>query len=314
MLPHTSRAAFLFSVFCVFLNRVWLSRAFSSSSSLSNSQQPFEDYQSRSTASPEQSSDFSEGIEERRKRLHESLLNLGVDPSLLIDSPDEAGTAAVRAYTSFLLPKSPGAFAVTQTPTRASTVANNISFLIREYQSHQEEWLRNHDRTLAEAAGHPRQPLTLVLDNLRSAANVGNILRAAETANIENVVMAGITPSPPHPSVLKTAVGAAEYVPFESVPSTLEAVRDLQKQGVTVVGVETTSRSIPLWDMDFTTMSPVALVLGNEMVGVDVSVLNACDTWVCIPTRGVKNSLNVGNCAAIVMWEVLRQWERYGRD
>lgn len=264
-------------------------------------------YASRSTASPEETSQFSAGSEKRKERLHNALLDLGIDPIRIESSPDFYGSAAVRAYSSFILPKSAGALAVADSPTRASVVANNISFYMREHKSHQEEWLRNHDRSLAETQSTPRQPLYILLDNVRSAANVGNILRAAETARVTQVILCGITPGPPNKKVMKTAVGAAEYVPFEQAPSALEAVRSLQSRGVSVFGVETTSKSTPMWETDFP--APLALVFGNELVGVHADVLQECDGLVCIPTNGVKNSLNVATCASIVVWEALRQWQ-----
>jgi tRNA G18 (ribose-2'-O)-methylase SpoU len=275
----------------------FLSQAFSAS--------PKDSYVSKSTATPEQSSLFSQGSESRKERLDIALSDLGISPSSLTEN--ECGTAALRTYRSFLLPKSRGALAVAESPQRATVVANNISFYMREYRSHQEEWIVNHDKSLHQSSSKQRQPLTLVLDNVRSAANVGNILRAAEAAHISSVCLCGMTPTPPHPKVLKTAVGSAEYVPYTKSGSTLDVVRELQNEGVTVLGVETTSRSTPMWQ---TTMpQPLALVFGNELVGVHVDVLKECDGLVCIPTNGIKNSLNVATCASIVMWEALRQWQ-----
>ena len=261
-------------------------------------------YVSKSTAAPEQSTLYSEGSGLRKERLHAALHDLGIDPSVFTES--QCGcSAAVRAYQSFILPKSKGALAVAESPQRARVVANNISFYIREYRSHQEEWIVNHDKCLGKVT-RERLSLMLVLDNIRSAANVGNILRAAEAAHISSIHLCGMTPAPPHPKVLKTAVGAAEYVHYIQSGSTLEVVRELQNKGVTVLGVETTSKSTPLWE---TTMpQPLALVFGNELIGVHVDVLKECDGLVCIPTSGIKNSLNVATCASIVMWEALRQW------
>lgn len=260
-------------------------------------------YVSKSTAAPEQSTFYSEGSESRKERLHSALNDLGIAPSTVTES--QCGSAALRAYQSFILPKSKGALAVAESPQRARVVANNISFYIREYRSHQEEWIVNHDKCLGKNT-RERLPLTLVLDNIRSAANVGNILRAAEAAHISSIHLCGMTPAPPHPKVMKTAVGAAEYVPYTQSGSTLEVVRELQNKGVAVLGVETTSKSTPMWE---TTMpQPLALVFGNELVGVHVDVLQECDGLVCIPTSGIKNSMNVATCASIVMWEALRQW------
>jgi len=269
-------------------------------------------YKSRSTANPDPTTPYATNTTSRRLKLDSALTSLGIDTSDLTTNPAYRGTAALRSYTSFLLPKSDGAFAIAESPHRAVVVANNISFLLREHRSHQEEWVRNHDRSLSEAnALHPqRQPLIVLLDNIRSAHNVGNILRAAEAARVTNVYLCGITPTPPNPKVLKTALRSAAYVPHQHAGSTMDVVRDLQAQGVTVYGVETTSTSTSLWDVEMT--QPLALVFGNEVVGVHADVLEVCDGVVRVPMLGVKNSLNVATCASIVMWEVLRQWDVEG--
>jgi 23S rRNA (guanosine2251-2'-O)-methyltransferase len=286
-------------------------------------------YQSRSTATPDASSQFYVGADDRRERLHQALHEIGLNPTDLIDLPEYRGSAALRTYSSFLLPKSEGALAMTNQPQRAAVVANNISFLMREHRSHQQEWLRNHDRSLREAEEllSQRNPITLVLDGIRSAHNVGNILRAAEAAKCQEVILCGsMTPAPPNAKVLKTALGAAEYVPYQTVGSTIEAVQTLKRNNVKVIGVETTSRSVPLWkasffeskdgDKDATPqeMQQVAFVFGNELVGVDTTVLEECDELVAVPTHGIKNSLNVATCASVLIWEALRQWDSIQGD
>lgn len=262
----------------------------------------------------------------RRTRLESALVSVGVDVESLLSSQEYRGTAALRAYGSFVLPKSEGALAVAESPQRALVVANSISFYLREHKSHREEWIVNHDRSLREAedslssGDHDLPRLIVILDNLRSAHNVGNILRAAEAARVRHVYLAGITPTPPNPKVLKTAVGAAAYVPHTHVGTALEVVRDLQtNHRVRVWGVETTSRSQSLWktrfstdhqhDSDSNNDGGLALIFGNEVVGVHTEVLNECDGLVSVPMMGIKNSLNVATCASIVMWEVLRQWD-----
>ena len=215
-------------------------------------------YTSKSTANIDAFSEFHEGSDERRERLHAALVDIGISVESLVESPEFKGSAAIRTYNSFILPKSKGALAMTKQPQRASVVANNISFLMREHRSHQEEWLRNHDRSLQEAEELQEQRLShapkvvLLLDDIRSAHNVGNIIRAAEASGCEKVIMCGsMTPSPPNPKVLKTALGAAEYVPYQSSISTLQAVRDLKAQGYRIFGVETTSKSKMLWRVSF---------------------------------------------------------------
>mmetsp|Transcript_3049 Transcript_3049/g.8838 ORF Transcript_3049/g.8838 Transcript_3049/m.8838 type:complete len:352 (-) Transcript_3049:232-1287(-) len=281
-----------------------------SQSSSSSSASAAPQYRSRSTAQPDAEAEFAVGSAVRQERLDEALKDLGFDACALTDDPAFRGSAALRMYSSFILPKSEGAFATAELPQRASVIANSIAFKAREMRSHQEDWLRNHDKSLAEADKDQKQrfPLTIVLDNLRSAHNVGNILRLAEAARITNVILCGITPAPPNPKILKTALGAADYVPFEQAGSTLDVVRKLKKEGLAVWGIETTSQSTTIWKVDMPT-SGVAVILGNELVGVDAKVLKECDELICLPTHGVKNSLNVATCASVVVYEALRQWD-----
>lgn len=306
------------------------------SSSLSSDSLVAEAYKSRSTSIPDgDNAIFHLGSEMRRKRLDEALVDIGIDPNKLSELPEYRGSAALRTYSSFILPKSSGALAMTNQPQRAAIVANNIAFLMQEHRSRQINWIRNHDRSLREVEeqlGNLRNPITIILDNVRSAHNVGNILRAAEAAGCQRVILCGsMTPAPPHPKVLKTALGAAEYVPYQIVGSTLEAIRELKQQqenqgeetsnNILIVGVETTSRSVSLWETSFfdtninsissnsnNESKQVAFVFGNELVGVDKNVLEECDKLVAVPTHGIKNSLNVANCVSVVVWEALRQW------
>jgi tRNA G18 (ribose-2'-O)-methylase SpoU len=147
----------------------------------------------------------------------------------------------------------------------------------------------------------------LILDNVRSAYNVGSILRTAETAGCEEVLCCGFTPTPPHDKLAKTACGADTSVPTRHFPSTLAAVAYSREKGFALVGMETTSRSQSYTAMPYP--SKTALVLGNEVTGVDTAVMDACDALVEIPTFGFKNSLNVASAAPVVVFEVLRQWE-----
>lgn len=234
---------------------------------------------SRSTSNPDYAPNVitTDGHEKRRSKLHEELLKIGISPSSIEENPELFGTAAIRTYNSFLLPKSKGALAVAESPTRARVVANNISFLAREFKADQEAWLRNVDRnrvdskSQSEGTDGAKNPIVIVLDNVRSAHNVGNILRLAEAAQVESVRLCGMTPRPPHPKVMKTAMGAAEYVSLgddaESSLSTLRTVLDLKAKGYEVYGVETTENAICIWDAPIS-RSPVAFVFGNELIGV----------------------------------------------
>ena len=151
--------------------------------------------------------------------------------------------------------------------------------------------------------------ITLVLDRLRSAFNTGNIFRLADAAGVKEVICCGYTPAPPHPRLEKTAMGADRWVKSRSVDDTLEAVRQLKKEGVTVVAVETAEGSKYVWDYPF--RFPLALVLGNEALGIDPRVLEQCDAVVSLPMAGAKTSVNVGNCAAAVLYAILGKYQ-YG--
>lgn len=279
---------------------------------------------SRSTSNPDEGLDgnalAAKGRDQRRTKLHTEITKLGIDPTEMEAHPERFGTAAMRTYNSFLLPKSTGALAVAESPTRPRVVANNISFLVREFKADQEQWLRNVDRNRStkdanqgadEAIPNGKHPITIILDNIRSAHNVGNILRLAEAAQVDSVRLCGMTPRPPHPKVLKTAMGAAEYVSLGDdgdASTTLQTVLDLKSKGYKVFGVETTENAISLWDtsiLDDDTES-IAYVFGNELIGVDVQVLRECDGIICLPTYGIKNSLNVATCVGIIVWDTLR--------
>lgn len=149
-------------------------------------------------------------------------------------------------------------------------------------------------------------PVVLVLDNIRSAYNVGTIYRTAETAGIHHIVTCGITPSPPHPKVMKTALTSCENIPTTHYMNCMDAIRQLQIDGYTIISLETTSKSVNYHEMKYP--KKVALVVGHEKTGVSHSIMEHSDHIIEIPTYGLKNSLNVVTATSIVLFEVLRQW------
>lgn len=151
-------------------------------------------------------------------------------------------------------------------------------------------------------------PVSVVLDRLRSAFNVGNILRVAEALRVADVVACGYTAHPPHPKLEKTARGCDQIVPCRHVDTALEAVRELRKAGRWVYAVETVEGATPVWEAEFE--FPAAVVLGNEALGISDEVLAHCDGTVSLPRFGRKNSINVGNCAAVVLYRIAQLWHR----
>lgn len=149
-------------------------------------------------------------------------------------------------------------------------------------------------------------PLVFLLDNIRSAFNVGSIFRTAECLGAEKIYLCGYTPLPTQWKVEKTAMGTQEYTNWEEAPKLLECIERLKGQGYRIVGLETAARAKDLYE-DFPT-EPTAFVLGNERFGLDPEILKVIDEVRIIPLLGRKNSLNVGVTAAVAGFEWMRQW------
>ncbi len=148
-------------------------------------------------------------------------------------------------------------------------------------------------------------PIILVLDNLRSAYNVGNIFRLAEVCRLEKIVTCGYTATPPHPKLQKTARGCDRIVPFEHYETASDAILELKAAGYFTVAVETVRNAAHIWDADL--RFPVAFVFGNEALGIAESTLEYCDSVACLPVFGSKNSLNVSNCAAAIVYSSIQR-------
>ncbi|MDM7925272.1 MAG: RNA methyltransferase [bacterium] len=156
----------------------------------------------------------------------------------------------------------------------------------------------------------PRLPLTVVLDNLRSAFNVGSIFRTADCALVEKVVACGITAHPPNRKLEKTALGTIPFIPWEHRPDAAAAVRELRDAGRRIVALETTDRSGLLWERAIAL--PAALLVGNEALGVSREALDLADEVIEIPMFGFKNSINVAVAFGVVLHEIQRQhWDFY---
>eukprot|EP00667_Euglena_gracilis_P019019 EG_transcript_20315 len=182
------------------------------------------------------------GSEERRRRLDTELATMGINASQL-STEEFLGGSAERAYRSFVFPRSTEALAIADDPNRVRVIAQQVAFLVREQRAHDAAYLRNVDLRQRERQATALQtfPLTIVLDNVRSAENVGMMFRVAETAGVAELITCGFTPHPPNPKLLKTALSAAEYVPTRHFPSTAAAVRALRAEGVEVWACETTA-------------------------------------------------------------------------
>lgn len=150
-------------------------------------------------------------------------------------------------------------------------------------------------------------PVCIVLDNIRSLHNVGSVFRTADAFRVEKIYLTGITGTPPHREIHKTALGATESVTWEYVEKPEAAVARLKEQGYTIIIIEQTDASISLQLFKPVPNQKICLVFGNEIQGVSEAVIEFADVALEIPQAGTKHSLNVSVCAGIVVWEVVRQ-------
>lgn len=148
----------------------------------------------------------------------------------------------------------------------------------------------------------PESGVVIVLDNVRSAHNTGSAFRTADAFGVDKMFLGGITPVPPSPELRKVALGAEEVVPFQHVQDVVDLVRQLKKDGYTVVAVEQTVNSVKLNRFNREPGARYALVFGNEVDGVQQEVVDQCDFSLEIPQKGTKHSLNVSVSVGVVLW------------
>lgn len=149
-----------------------------------------------------------------------------------------------------------------------------------------------------------KRPIVVVLDRVRSLYNVGSVLRTADAMALEAVYLCGITATPPHPEIHKTALGAEYTVRWKHFESTLEAVDELHREGYKVLSIEQCKGSTMLQDVHYTGNEKLAIVLGNEVKGVQQEVIDRSDGCIEIPQFGTKHSMNVSVTAGMVIWHL----------
>ena len=161
--------------------------------------------------------------------------------------------------------------------------------------------------SLEEYAQIEKLPVTVVLDNVRSAQNVGSFFRTADAFGIEHVALCGISCTPPNREIHKTALGAELSVAWTYFPTTLECVEKLRSEGYRILAIEQIENSTMLNKFCAEPNTKYALVFGNEVEGVDQAIADVVDGAIEIPQVGIKHSLNVSVSAGILMWEMFRQ-------
>tara|TARA_B100001758_G_C17964999_1_gene380329 strand:- start:52 stop:579 length:528 start_codon:yes stop_codon:yes gene_type:complete len=147
-----------------------------------------------------------------------------------------------------------------------------------------------------------KTPITIVLDNVRSALNVGSVFRTADAFLIENIILCGITTTPPNKEIRKAALGATNSVNWQFEQNTIDAISKLKLKNYHIIAVEQVDKSSKLNNFSLP-KKPIAIILGNEVYGVTENVLNVCNEVIEIPQFGTKHSLNISVCAGIVVWE-----------
>ena len=154
-----------------------------------------------------------------------------------------------------------------------------------------------------EFSKQEKLPVVVVLDDIRSFENVGSVFRTSDAFGIQEIILCGITPVPPHREIHRTALGATETVTCSYALKTLDAIKKLKSAGYTIYALEQAEKTILLQHLKKSVDSRIALVFGNEVNGVNQEVIDHCDGVLEIPQFGTKHSLNVSVCVGVVLWE-----------
>jgi tRNA G18 (ribose-2'-O)-methylase SpoU len=162
--------------------------------------------------------------------------------------------------------------------------------------------------TVSEFKNIEKLPVCIVLDNVRSLHNVGSAFRTADAFRMEKIFLTGITGTPPHREIHKTALGSTESVAWEYAEKTESIISRLKDEGNKIIVVEQTNESISLQNFQLSLDEKYAFVFGNEVNGVNEEAIALANAAIEIPQSGTKHSLNISVCLGIVMWEVAKQF------
>lgn len=150
-----------------------------------------------------------------------------------------------------------------------------------------------------------KNQIVVVLDNVRSMNNIGSVFRTCDAFRVAQLFLCGITATPPHRDIHKTALGATDSVCWNYFESTRQAVAGLKEQGYLIIAVEQTDTSISLDEYEPDKTKKIALIFGNEIDGIDDEVLELCDFCIEIPQFGTKHSINISVSAGIILWDIV---------
>ena len=161
-------------------------------------------------------------------------------------------------------------------------------------------------KTVEEFKRSEKTPVIAVLENIRSAYNVGSVFRTADAFLLEGIYLTGYTCVPPHKEIKKTALGAEDSVEWKHFANATEAIEDLKQKGYQVYAVEQVTNSLSLEKLIFNQDDKIAVIFGNEVTGVEHDTILKCDGCIEIPQLGMKHSLNIATAAGVVLWEIIR--------
>lgn len=161
--------------------------------------------------------------------------------------------------------------------------------------------------TIEEFREVDKIPLIVVLDNIRSQNNIGSVFRTSDAFRVKEIILCGITATPPNTEIHKTALGAEDSVNWRYFEETVIAVNELNKEGYTVYSIEQTENSISLETLQLDKSKKYAVILGHEVHGVQQEVVDISDSCIEIPQFGTKHSLNVSVTAGIIIWDFYKQ-------
>jgi 23S rRNA (guanosine2251-2'-O)-methyltransferase len=162
-------------------------------------------------------------------------------------------------------------------------------------------------KSVEEFKRSEKTPVIAVLENIRSAYNVGSVFRTADAFLLEAIYITGYTCIPPHKEIKKTALGAEETVEWKHFTDAMQAIAVLKQNGYKVYAVEQAINSISLEKLAAATDEKLAFIFGNEVTGVEQTTIEQCDGCIEIPQLGMKHSLNIATAAGVVLWEIVRE-------
>lgn len=161
-------------------------------------------------------------------------------------------------------------------------------------------------KSVEEFKRSTKTPVIAVLENIRSAYNVGSVFRTADAFLLQAIYLTGYTCKPPHKEIRKTALGAEDTVEWKAFANAEEAIAHLRWQGYKVYAVEQVRNSLSLEKLCFDDQQKIAVIFGNEVTGVELDTIAQCDGCIEIPQLGTKHSLNIATAAGVVLWEIVR--------